>query len=47
MTYWDGASADGSKCASRLETGCHYDRNDHEWLEDSGLLTDKTQLPVI
>ena len=47
MTYWDGASADGSKCASRLETGCHCDRNDHEWLEDSGLLTDKTQLPVI
>ena len=47
MTYWDGASAAGSKCASRLETGCNCDKNDFEWREDSGFLTNKTQLPVI
>ena len=47
MTYWDGASAAGSKCASRLETGCNCDKNDLEWREDGGFLTDKTQLPVI
>ena len=47
MTYWDGASADGSKCASRIETGCYCDTNDYEWREDSDVLTDKTQPPVI
>ena len=47
MTYWDGPSASESKCAWRTETGCNCDRNDEVWREDSGLLTDKTQLPVI
>ncbi|XP_067054143.1 neurexin-4-like [Acropora muricata] len=47
MTYWDGASAAGSKCASRLETGCNCDKNDDKWRKDSGFLTNKTQLPVI
>ena len=27
--------------------GCNCDMNDCEWCEDSGLLTDKTKLPVI
>ena len=26
---------------------CNCDKNDNEWREDSGLLTDKTKLPVI
>ena len=26
--------------------GCNCDKNDGVWREDSGLLTDKTQLPV-
>ena len=26
--------------------GCNCDANDYEWREDSGLLTDKTKLPV-
>ena len=26
--------------------GCNCDVNDNEWREDSGLLTDKTKLPV-
>ena len=52
MTYWGGASING-KCAcgmtnscadSRL--GCNCDKNDRVWREDSGLLTDKTKLPV-
>ena len=47
MTYWDGASAGQSKCPSKIKTGCNCDRNDKVWREDSGLLTDKTQLPVI
>ena len=52
MTYWGGASVSG-KCAcgmtnSCAETryGCNCDKNDGAWREDSGLLTDKTRLPV-
>ena len=26
--------------------GCNCDKNDYVWREDSGLLTDKTRLPV-
>ena len=57
MTYWGGASPGSGKCAcgmtnscgdlwaySRL--GCNCDKNDDVWREDSGLLTDKTKLPV-
>ena len=52
MTYWGGASING-KCAcgmtnscadSRL--GCNCDKYHNAWSEDSGLLTDKTKLPV-
>ena len=52
MTYWGGASIDG-KCACGMTNscadsryGCNCDKNDLEWREDSGLLTDKTKLPV-
>ena len=53
MTYWGGASPGSNKCACGMtnscansKQGCHCDKNDHQWREDSGLLTDKTKLPV-
>ena len=52
MTYWGGASGSG-KCACRMtyscadsRYGCNCDKNDRTWREDSGLLTNKTHLPV-
>ena len=52
MTYWGGASING-KCACGMTNscadyryGCTCDKNDNVWREDSGLLTDKTKLPV-
>ena len=52
MTYWGGASVSG-KCACGMTNscvgsryGCNCDNNDPVWREDSGLLTDKTHLPV-
>ena len=52
MTYWGGAS-DNGKCACGMTNscanpsyGCNCDKNDYVWREDSGLLTDKTKLPV-
>ena len=52
MTYWGGASGSG-KCACGMTNscanpgnGCNCDKNDYVWREDSGLLTDKTKLPV-
>ena len=52
MTYWGGASVSG-KCACGMTNscadssyGCNCDKNDQVWREDSGLLTDKTKLPV-
>ena len=52
MTYWGGASVSG-KCACGMTNscadsryGCNCDANDGAWREDSGLLTDKTRLPV-
>ncbi|CAH3021171.1 unnamed protein product [Porites evermanni] len=52
MTYWGGASF-GGKCACGMTNpcadsrfGCNCDKNDNVWREDSGLLTDKTKLPV-
>ena len=54
MTYWGGASPDSGKCAcgmnktcARHDRGCNCDTNDKVWREDSGLLIDKEQLPVI
>ena len=52
MTYWGGATG-SSKCACGMTNscanpsyGCNCDANDKVWREDSGLLTDKTHLPV-
>ena len=53
MTYWGGASPGSGKCAcgmtnscARSSDGCNCDKNDDVWREDSGLLTDRTKLPV-
>ncbi|XP_015778154.1 PREDICTED: striated muscle-specific serine/threonine-protein kinase-like isoform X2 [Acropora digitifera] len=53
ITYWGGGSAARSNCACGMTNscadrrrGCNCDRNDDVWREDSGLLTDKSQLPV-
>ena len=53
MTYWGGASPGSGKCACGMTSscaastyGCNCDKNDVVWREDSGLLTDKTKLPV-
>ena len=53
MTYWGGASPGSGKCACGMTNscadaryGCNCDKNDNVWREDSGLLTDKTTLPV-
>ena len=53
MTYWGGASPGSGKCACGMTNSCadsryicNCDKNDLVWREDSGLLTDKTTLPV-
>ena len=53
MTYWGGASPGSDKCAcgmtnscAKPDSGCNCDKNDNVWREDSGYLTNKTQLPV-
>ena len=53
MTYWGGASPGSGKCACGMTNscanpsyGCNCDKNDKVWREDSGLLTEKTHLPV-
>ena len=53
MTYWGGASPGSGKCACGMNNscadsscGCNCDANDNVWREDSGLLADKTKLPV-
>jgi len=53
MTYWGGATPGSGKCACGMTNscadpsyGCNCDKNDQVWREDSGLLTDKTHLPV-
>ena len=53
MTYWGGASPGSGKCACGMSNSCadssklcNCDKNDLVWREDSGLLTDKTKLPV-
>ncbi|XP_078367611.1 contactin-associated protein 1-like [Oculina patagonica] len=53
MTYWGGASPGSGKCACGMTNscadpgyGCNCDKNDWIWREDSGLLTDKSHLPV-
>ena len=53
MKYWGGASPVSNKCACGMTNSCadssarcNCDMNDAVWREDSGLLTDKSQLPV-
>ena len=53
MTYWGGASSGSGKCACGMTSSCadrskrcNCDKNDDVWREDSGLLTDKSTLPV-
>ncbi|XP_022808724.1 neurexin-4-like [Stylophora pistillata] len=53
MKYWGGVDSVDYKCACGLTNscadpnqGCNCDRNDQNWREDSGLLTDKSKLPV-
>ena len=53
MRYWGGAPPGSNKCACGMTSSCadssrscNCDKNDGVWREDSGLLTDKTQLPV-
>ena len=53
MTNWGGASPGSGKCACGMTNscadsskGCNCDKNDHVWREDSGILTEKTKLPV-
>ena len=53
MTYWGGASPGSGKCACGMTNSCanplracNCDKNDDVWREDSGLLADKTTLPV-
>ena len=55
MRYWGGsASSNTNKCACGLNGacanprfGCNCDANDGVWREDSGSLTDKSDLPVL
>ena len=53
MTYWDGANATYKGCACSITNSCakpsklcNCDKNDREWREDSGLLTNKRHIPV-
>jgi len=53
MLYWGGASPGSVKCACGMANSCadpseacNCDKNDGVWREDSGLLTDKSTLPV-
>ena len=55
MTYWGGASpAQSYKCACGVTNTCadsslgyNCDKNDEAWLEESDLLTQKSDLPVL
>jgi len=53
MTNWGGAPSGSGKCACGMTNscanpsyGCNCDYDNLVWREDSGLLTDKTHLPV-
>ena len=53
MTYWGGATPGSGKCACGVTNSCatksdtcNCDSNDNTWREDSGLLRDKSTLPV-
>ena len=53
MRYWGEALAGSNNCACGMtnscadtEKACNCDKNDNIWREDSGLLTDRSTLPV-
>ena len=53
MNYWGGAPPGSRKCACGVSKSCsssalpcNCDKNDEAWREDSGILTDKSTLPV-
>ncbi len=54
MDYWGGATGHRNMCAcgvtnscsNGVKCNCYNDRGDSGWREDSGLLTDKSALPV-
>ena len=53
MTYWGGGNSVPYMCACGLNGSCaepsircNCDKNDYVWREDSGLLTNKSHLPV-
>ena len=52
MEYWGGATTNKDYCACGLTNTCaggkkcNCDADENVWREDSGLLTDKTSLPV-
>ena len=53
MLYWGGASPGSNKCACGMtkscanpSEACNCDKNDDVWRDDSGLLTEKSTLPV-
>ena len=54
MNYWGGATGQNKMCACGVtnsssnskQCNCHYNNNGRGWREDSGLLTDKSTLPV-
>ena len=52
MTYWGGAEPSSNKCTCGMTNSCegngdcNCDKNDAQWRADSGLLTDKSTLPV-
>ena len=53
MRYWGGALPGSEKCACGKTNSCadpsqecNCDKNDNVWREDSGLLTDRSTLPV-
>lgn len=53
MNYWGGAPPGSGKCACGVNKSCslsgkpcNCDNNDNVWREDSGVLTDKSTLPV-
>ncbi len=55
MNYWGGATpADTYKCACGLTNscadpsdGCNCDKDDSVWREDSGFITERSDLPVL
>ena len=53
MKYWGGADSVDYRCACGVirtcaddRFGCNCDKRDQTWRNDSGLLTDKSNLPV-